>query len=363
MITLLHGPDDLLRSEHLATLRAALGPAEMAELSTTWLDGRRTTIGEIRHHADAMPFLTPRRLVIVEGYLLQLRRRMRSSKGKTDDEGDDSDTPENLSAAAQDREHLLAYLSEVPDTTDLVLVEATTVPGNDKLIKALKRLANEGRAAIVVCDAPAERDLPGWIIDRTRRKGGEIEPAAAYDLATSVGRNLMLLDNELDKLIAYGGGAGPIRKTDVRLMVPYTQEASIFDMVDAIGQKNSAEATRLLRELEREKEQRSHTPEGLIQEMELRLYDYGREVEGRVETTLHVLDRLIRDAEHEIGRLEEVLQASRGVQPEPEINQRISCLIETGLTDAEIAACLGCSQETIEQWRQHPGRSGDTRVA
>ena len=252
MITLLHGPDDLLRSEHLATLRAALGPAEMAELSTTWLDGRRTTIGEIRHHADAMPFLTPRRLVIVEGYLLQLRRRMRSSKGKTDDEGDDSDTPENLSAAAQDREHLLAYLSEVPDTTDLVLVEATTVLGNDKLIKALKRLANEGRAAIVVCDAPAERDLPGWIIDRTRRKGGEIEPAAAYDLATSVGRNLMLLDNELDKLIAYRGGAGPIRKTDVRLMVPYTQEASIFDMVDAIGQKNSAEATRLLRELERD---------------------------------------------------------------------------------------------------------------
>ncbi|MCA9869885.1 MAG: DNA polymerase III subunit delta, partial [Anaerolineae bacterium] len=222
------------------------------ELSTTWLDGRRTTTGEIRHHADAMPFLTPRRLVIVEGYLLQLRRRMRSSKGKTDDEGDDSDTPENLSAAAQDREHLLAYLSEVPDTTDLVLVEATTVPGNDKLIKALKRLANEGRAAIVVCDAPAERDLPGWIIDRTRRKGGEIEAAAAYDLATSVGRNLMLLDNELDKLIAYRGGAGPIRKTDVRLMVPYTQEASIFDMVDAIGQKNSAEATRLLRELERD---------------------------------------------------------------------------------------------------------------
>lgn len=118
-----------------------------------------------------------------------------------------------------------------------------------------------------------------------------------------------------------------------------------------------------LRELERDREQRSHTPEGLIQEMELRLYNYGREVEGRVETTLHVLDRLIRDAEHEIGRLEEVLQASREVQPEPDMHQRISCLIEAGFTDAEIAACLGCPQETIVQWRQHPGESGDTRVA
>ncbi len=253
MITLLHGPDDLLRSEHLAVLRAALGPAEMADLSATWLDGRRTTVGEIRHHADAMPFLTPRRLVIVEGFLVQLRRRMRSGKGKQEDEGEDeTDTPENLSAAAQDREHLLAYLSDVPDTTDLVLVEATAVPGNDKVVKALKRLAEQGQAAIVVCDAPEDRDLPAWIIDRTRRKGGEIEPAAAYDLATSVGRNLMLLDNELNKLIAYRGGAGPIRKADVRLMTPYTQEASIFDMVDAIGQRNSAEAARLLRELERD---------------------------------------------------------------------------------------------------------------
>ena len=254
MITLLHGPDDLLRGEHLATLRAALGPAEMAELSTTTLDGRRTTIGEIRHNADALPFLTPRRLVIVEGYLAQLRRRMRSGKGKTDDdEGeDDTNTPENLSAAAQDREHLLAYLPDVPDTTDLALVEAVAVPGNDKVIKLLKRLAEEGRAAIVVCDAPEERDLPAWIAERTRRKGGEIEPVAAYDLASSVGRNLMLLDNELEKLIAYRGGAGPIRKADVRLMVPYTQEASIFDMVDAIGQKNSAEATKLLRELQRD---------------------------------------------------------------------------------------------------------------
>lgn len=254
MITLLHGPDDLLRSEQLAALRAALGPAEMADLSATWLDGRRTTVGEIRHHADAMPFLTPRRLVVVEGFLAQLRRRMRSGKGKQDeDEGEEeSDTPENLSAAAQDREQLLAYLPDVPETTDLVLVEATAVPGNDKVVKALKRLAEQGQAAIVVCDAPDERDLPAWIIERTRGKGGEIEPAAAYDLATSVGRNLMLLDNELNKLIAYRGGAGPIRKADVRLMTPYTQEASIFDMVDAIGQKNSAEAARLLRELERD---------------------------------------------------------------------------------------------------------------
>jgi len=77
-----------------------------------------------------------------------------------------------------------------------------------------------------------------------------IDSDAAFDLATSVGRNLRLIDNELDKLVAYRAGEGSIRKQDVRLLVPYSQEASVFDMVDAIGQRDSAKAFRLLRELE-----------------------------------------------------------------------------------------------------------------
>ncbi|HUG92275.1 MAG TPA: helix-turn-helix domain-containing protein [Planctomycetaceae bacterium] len=48
-----------------------------------------------------------------------------------------------------------------------------------------------------------------------------------------------------------------------------------------------------------------------IHRMESRLYDFGREVEGRVETTLATLDRLIEDAEDEIIRLELLLERSR----------------------------------------------------
>jgi DNA polymerase-3 subunit delta len=251
MIYLLHGPDELLRSERLAAVRAALGEPELADLSTSWLDGRKAPVAEIIHHCDVVPFLTPRRLVIVTGLLAQLKRRQQAGKkkGDTAEEGEPGTGP---SRADAERDALLNYLPSLPDSTDLVLVETEAAPRNERPYKELARLAEAGRAEIVLCEAPEERDLPEWVLRRAKQKGGTIERDAAFDLATSIGRNLRLLDNELDKLITYRAGFGSIRREDVRLLVAYTQEANIFDMVDAIGQQDGPKAVRLLRELERD---------------------------------------------------------------------------------------------------------------
>ena len=47
-----------------------------------------------------------------------------------------------------------------------------------------------------------------------------------------------------------------------------------------------------------------------IRKLEIRLYDYGREVEGRVQTTLTLLDRLILEADQESHRLLTLLSDS-----------------------------------------------------
>jgi DNA polymerase-3 subunit delta len=251
MIYLLHGPDELLRSERLAAVRAALGDRELADLSTSWLDGRKAPVAEIIHHCDVVPFLTPRRLVIVTGLLAQLKRRQQAGK-KKGEPAEEGESGKGTAKADAERDALLSYLPALPDSTDLVLVEAEAVPRNERPYKELARLAEAGRAEIVLCEAPEERDLPEWVLRRAKQKGGAIERDAAFDLATSIGRNLRLLDNEMDKLITYRAGAGSIRREDVRLLVAYTQEANIFDMVDAIGQQDGPKAMRLLRELERD---------------------------------------------------------------------------------------------------------------
>lgn len=49
----------------------------------------------------------------------------------------------------------------------------------------------------------------------------------------------------------------------------------------------------------------------LVEQLEVRLYDFAREVEGRMHTKIAVLDRLIINADREIIRLEQVLAESR----------------------------------------------------
>ena len=57
-----------------------LGDPEMADLNMVTLDGPKTSAGEILGYAAMMPFLASRRLVLVEGYLQHLDRRMAQSK-------------------------------------------------------------------------------------------------------------------------------------------------------------------------------------------------------------------------------------------------------------------------------------------
>lgn len=255
MITLLHGSDELLRSEHLSTIRAALGPAELAELNTTWLDGRKTSTAEISHHCDVVPFLTPRRLVIVEGLLTHLAKRTRPGKNDAAGDGRDSSLADHPEASPgpppvdQERQALLDYLPSIPATTDLALIEAVDIASNDPVYRLLVALSGQGTAEIVLCQAPDAHDLPDWIVRRTKGKQADIQRPAAQELATYIGSNLRLLDNELDKLVAYRAGQGPISRDDVRLLVPYVQEANIFDLVDAVGRRDGPAALRLLREL------------------------------------------------------------------------------------------------------------------
>ena len=114
------------------------------------------------------------------------------------------------------------------------------------------------------------------------------------------------------------------------------------------------------------KDLQSRKRSSAIQEMEIRLYEYGREVEGRVATTMTLLDHLVLNAEQEIEKLESLMGVEQSQSNSPislsliskaghselslEQKVRIPKLQRAGLSCEEIARCLAVSVLVIEEF-------------
>jgi DNA polymerase-3 subunit delta len=226
-----HGEDEFTRSETLCDFKRRLAPPDMVALNTTVLDGKGTTLADLRHACDALPFLAERRLIIVEGLLTLLSPRR----------------SQELSEAKQRfLSDLTDYLPHLPPTTRLVFVEKGTLPSNHPVVELAKR---EERGYVRHFERPDANTLPQWIKKRLHKHGGRIEARAAHRLAAIVGADLRLLDQEIVKLVTYTNAERPITETDVEMLVPYSQDAIIFDLVDALGRRDGRTAAETLHHL------------------------------------------------------------------------------------------------------------------
>lgn len=217
MFYILHGNDGHSQREWLHKQIAKLGDAEMLTLNTTRF-GNTVTLSELQQACAAMPFLARARIVIVEGLL--------------------ESVPDKTFVAG-----LEAWLPDLPEFTRLVFLESKPLPDNNRLIK-LAEQSDQG--SVRRFDLPVGRALERWIGDQTAALGGEIAPRAAQFLAANVDSNLPALENELEKLVQYKGPGGVIEMEDVVLLSPYAAEANIFDLVDALGNRQAAVAATLL---------------------------------------------------------------------------------------------------------------------
>lgn len=245
MITLIHGPAELLRAEALAEIAATVAPdPELADLNTARLDGRVVTLAELQNACDTLPFLAERRLVVVEGLLARLAGQGRGKAKQADAAAEADDKadapPEAIKGLAK---AVLAYLEHVPESAALVLLEEDTASGQG--LRRVQELARADHARIITAEKPRKNDLPDWIRVRARLRRVSLEPAAVADLADSVGDDLRLLDQELLKLADYAPGR-TVTRGDVRKLVAATRAASVFELVDALGLGEGATAARLM---------------------------------------------------------------------------------------------------------------------
>lgn len=246
MVYLYLDADEYLLAQRLAARKEAMGAPETADLNITELEGARTDAADILYHASTMPFLAERRLVIVRGYLAHLDKRMAASKDVE-------------SAAYGEAARLLTGLAETPDFTDLVFIDGGVdkrrhlwrgFTAGTRKVPGLAELIKRGVIQTEELVTPDPRQLPAWISRVAKEQGIAIEGRAVQMLATFVGPDLRRLAHELDKLAAYAAGR-TITGEDVRLLVSDASEALIWDLTDALSQRNPRKAMTALHDLRR----------------------------------------------------------------------------------------------------------------
>jgi DNA polymerase-3 subunit delta len=233
-IYLLYGDDELAIDEFIAKMRQMVGDATTADMNTTRLAMPSLDFSELENAALAMPFLSKRRLVII-------------------------DQSDRMPKDKASQEKFLSFLGQVPSTTALVLIEPTesyrSRRKNYEQTSPLFKWTQDHPDISFTRSflAPRGSAFPTWIRRRCQEQGGEIEPAAAQLLAEWVSDDQHLADREIIKLLDYVDRLRPIEVQDVELLTPFRGQEDIFAMVDAIGQRNGKEAlARLHRLLENE---------------------------------------------------------------------------------------------------------------
>ncbi len=205
--------------------------------------GTETPINRVLEAARSYPMMTDRRVVLVRQFLHQFDLRERPQD--TDSAGNPIKT-----TAEESVQLLTAYLEQPNPSTVLVLIDTRTPNGNTRLGKALQSKAGN-RITYGAFNALRENDMPGWIVRWTehRHPGWSMEPDAAQRMSARMGPHPGAVSTELEKLCTLIRTPRAITTADVEANVPITREFSVFELKDAVLDRNQERAAFILEQM------------------------------------------------------------------------------------------------------------------
>src|SRR6266704_1562353 len=254
MFYLLHGDDEFTIREQVKKIRQQGN----FEYNQDTYNGAEIDLASITATCDTLPFLTDQRIVVVEG--LPKKQRGETSVSTAGKEGAINRAPTTAKGSkvkkskksgkgstesrAGFEKGLVDYIPHLPDFCVLIVLVDEVLDASNPLLKTAGLCGQ-----VIQCMLPKGAALESWITKRAKSIGVSISPDAAALLANFIGNQLRLLANELDKLATYAGNGAIIHVDDVRKLSAQVQEARIFDLTDALAQRNRKQALDILHDL------------------------------------------------------------------------------------------------------------------
>jgi len=152
----------------------------------------------------------------------------------------------------KEKKKLAAYLPELPSHSVLALAQKM---GESKSRAAKKDEGGDfwdkaaGKTGLVVNCELDDKEFRQWVARRFKSADKEINTAALNLLVQKTGRDLNLLSQEIEKLILYAGDKPAVTPNMVEELVIAYPKVKIFALVDAVREKDTEKALKVLREI------------------------------------------------------------------------------------------------------------------
>ncbi len=213
-VYLLYGDENYLKKNIKNQLKKAIAGDETS-MNYNYFEDKNFKISEVIAIADTFPFFADKRLIILE----------------------------NTGVFKSANDELNEYISNMPETTVMVFVENEV----DKRGKLYKKVKDEG----YVCELAyqSEAALMKWCVSVLGNAGKRITKETMDLFLEYTGMDMSNIDNEINKLIDYTGDREVVTNEDVEAICTPQVSGKIFEMIDAIGNKNSVKALELYRNL------------------------------------------------------------------------------------------------------------------
>jgi DNA polymerase-3 subunit delta len=221
MLIFVYGDDTFRVQQKVGQLVAAFREKfDPTGLNLSEFGDKKILVNEVLGAVHTLPFLSQKRMVVVRDLL-------------------------NVTHTS-DQDVWLEGFKKMADSTIVVFWETMNPTTLEKkpFFKELSALAQVHRYVFAQLQGA---ELNRWVQNRVKEHGGSIDGVALRALVERVGADLWQMNNEIQKLVAYAGGQ-MITTLMVNELIHASFEGKIFQLIDAVSQRRSADAIRLLQE-------------------------------------------------------------------------------------------------------------------
>lgn len=215
---LFYGEEAYKRRYYKELLKKAVAGGNTMNLSE--YEGKDIDWQAVYDTSQTLPFFAEKRLLIVENC-----GRFKAGKNS----GEEGETAEKTGSP----DLLEKIIGSVPETTCLAFFEENAAKNK----RIFKLIAKNG--TVCECKADTEEVLINWMARGFAAAGKKVRKSTLELLTGRVGLDYDLLRREVEKLISYVGDREVVEDADVLAISSEMTESRIFDMLQAMCEKNT----------------------------------------------------------------------------------------------------------------------------